>query len=148
MNNFYKENKVTFQLSKLAFFFIAIFAFYIQFHGKVSPGGGFQSGITLAILFIIYELLFYTIDQNPKKQIKDIVFIILATSGVLIYAFTGFACFLFLGSLFDYSFLNKNSILGQQIGIFCIESGVGLAVFGSMMTIYRSLLREVILSKN
>ncbi len=140
MNNFYKENIVIFQLFKISFIFIILFAFYLQFHGKVSPGGGFQSGIVMSILFIIYELVFFVIDKKPEKIIDVKVFIYFATIGVLCYAFTGLICVFFNGNIFDYSVLNKNHILGQQIGIFGIETGVGLTVFGSMMVIYKSLI--------
>ena len=140
---FYKENIVISQLFKLGYLFIIIFAFYIQFHGKVSPGGGFQSGIVLAILFITYELLFSFIDKKPTKIITDNIFINIATIGVLCYALTGFLCVCFGGNIFDYRVLHKNIITGQQIGIFCIETGVGLAVFGSMMIIFRSLFNQI-----
>ena len=117
---FYRENIVISQLFKLGYLFIIIFAFYIQFHGKVSPGGGFQSGIVLAILFITHEMLFSFIGKKPTTIITDNFFIYIATTGVLCYALTGFLCVFFGGNIFDYSVLNKNIITGQQIGIFCI----------------------------
>jgi multicomponent Na+:H+ antiporter subunit B len=140
---FYKENIVISQLFKLGYLFIIIFAFYVQFHGKVSPGGGFQSGIVLAILLITYELLFSFIGKKPTKIITDNIFIYIAIIGVLCYALTGFLCVCFGGNIFDYSVLHKNIITGQQIGIFCIETGVGLTVFGSMMIIFRSLFNQI-----
>jgi len=37
---------------------IALFAFYVQFHGDYGPGGGFQAGVILAASVILYALIF------------------------------------------------------------------------------------------
>ena len=42
-------------ISKLLVPFIALFAFYVQFHGDFGPGGGFQAGVILASAVILYE---------------------------------------------------------------------------------------------
>ena len=41
-------------ISKLLIPFIALFAFYVQFHGDFGPGGGFQAGVILAAAIILY----------------------------------------------------------------------------------------------
>ena len=45
-------------ISKLLIPFIALFAFYVQFHGDFGPGGGFQAGVILAAAIILYCLIF------------------------------------------------------------------------------------------
>jgi len=45
-------------ISKLLVPFIALFAFYVQFHGDFGPGGGFQAGVILASAVILYALIF------------------------------------------------------------------------------------------
>ena len=35
---------------------IALFAFYVQFHGEYGPGGGFQAGVILSASIILYAL--------------------------------------------------------------------------------------------
>ena len=37
---------------------IALFGFYVQFHGEYGPGGGFQAGVILAASVILYALIF------------------------------------------------------------------------------------------
>ena len=37
---------------------IMLFAFYVQFHGDFSPGGGFQAGVIMAVAFILYGIVF------------------------------------------------------------------------------------------
>ena len=41
-------------ISKFLVPFIALFAFYVQFHGDFGPGGGFQAGVILAAAVILY----------------------------------------------------------------------------------------------
>ena len=45
-------------ISKFLVPFIALFAFYVQFHGDFGPGGGFQAGVILASAVILYALIF------------------------------------------------------------------------------------------
>jgi multicomponent Na+:H+ antiporter subunit B len=37
---------------------ILMFALYVQFHGEIGPGGGFQAGVIFAAAFILYALVF------------------------------------------------------------------------------------------
>jgi multicomponent Na+:H+ antiporter subunit B len=124
--------------------FIFIFAFYIQFHGKISPGGGFQSGIVLAVGFMIHDAILLISSSQKDFIIKDYVAHYIAGFGVLIYALTGLVCFFFGGKIFEYAVLHINLNTAQQIGIFGIETGVCVAVFGSMLTIYLALRKYAI----
>ena len=45
-------------ITKLLVGTIILFAFYVQFHGDFSPGGGFQAGVIMAVAFIIYGVVF------------------------------------------------------------------------------------------
>jgi len=45
-------------ISKFLIPLIALFAFYVQFHGDYGPGGGFQAGVILAASVILYALIF------------------------------------------------------------------------------------------
>ena len=53
-----KENIILRVLAKLLIPFILLFAFYVQFHGDYSPGGGFQAGVIFSAGFIMYTLIF------------------------------------------------------------------------------------------
>ena len=45
---------------------IMLFAFYVQFHGDYSPGGGFQAGVIMAVGIIIYGIVF---DMEHAKKV-------------------------------------------------------------------------------
>ena len=47
-------------VTKMLVGLIILYAFYVQFHGDFSPGGGFQAGIIIAVAFILYGLVFRT----------------------------------------------------------------------------------------
>ncbi|MFN7038447.1 MAG: Na(+)/H(+) antiporter subunit B [Alphaproteobacteria bacterium] len=118
--------------------FIIIYAFYIQFHGESSPGGGFQAGAILASAFILHTIIFninYTLKVLSMRFLK-----ITASIGVLTYVFVGIIPVLYGGNFLDYSYLNSNKLLGQKIGIMVIELGVGITVFSVIMIIFFSFI--------
>jgi len=114
---------------------IILFAFYVQFHGDFSPGGGFQAGVIMAVAFILYGIVF---GLNKVKQVFPpwLVHKMIAL-GVLLYAGTGVAS-LFLGySFLDYDAFNPHHPShGQHWGILAVELGVGITVTGVMVAIY------------
>lgn len=123
---------------------ILIFGFYIQFHGEVSPGGGFQSGIIFAIPFIAYILLYGNSTNQGAYLIESGLFKNIGCCGVLIYLFTGVLTNLMGGKFLEYAILASEAHRAQQIGIFVIETGVCLAVFGAMLTIFISIYKFAI----
>ena len=122
-------------IAKLLISTIILFAFYVQFHGDYSPGGGFQAGVIMAAAFVFYGLVF----GLDKAQMVFPPWLVhkLAALGVLIYAGTGIVS-LFLG----YNFLDYNAFdphhpsHGQHYGILWVELGVGVTVTGVMVAIY------------
>ena len=114
---------------------IILFAFYVQFHGDFSPGGGFQAGVIMAVAFIIYGVVF-GLDEVQQVFPAWIVHKLLAL-GVLIYAGTGFVS-LFLGySFLDYgAFTPAHPVHGQHYGILAVKLGVGVTVTGVMVAVY------------
>ncbi|ACT69031.1 multisubunit Na+/H+ antiporter, MnhB subunit [Neorickettsia risticii str. Illinois] len=114
---------------------IILFAVYIQVHGEISPGGGFQAGVLLAASLITYSLVF-GLDSllhflGPKTLIRQ------GAAGALIYLSTGLAPLLQNASFLQHSHIIKSlPLLSQEIGIFVLELGVGLTVFSSIFTIY------------
>jgi multicomponent Na+:H+ antiporter subunit B len=114
--------------------FIILYAFYIQFHGEYSPGGGFQAGVIAASAFIAYALG-YDLDFATKKLSLRFL-TILAAIGVLLYASVGVATMLLGGYFLEYTVLLENQKSAQQLGIVVIELGVGITVFAVMMIIF------------
>ena len=115
---------------------IMILAVYIQINGDYSPGGGFQAGVILASAMILCHMIFGC-SIISLKALR-----ILAAFGVLLYAGTGIAAMLCNGEFLNYSVLARDSVLGQNIGIFLIELGVGITVYSVMFMIYLTYDRE------
>ena len=122
-------------VTKMLVGLIILYAFYVQFHGDFSPGGGFQAGIIIAVAFILYGLVF---GQNAVYQTLPpwVVHKILAL-GVLIYIGTGLATMALGGAFLDYGvFAPHHPSHGQHWGILAVELGVGITVAGVMISIY------------
>ena len=112
-----------------------LFAFYVQFHGDYSPGGGFQSGVIMAVGIIIYGIVF---DMEHAKKVLPPWFVHkMLAFGVLLYTFTGVISFFRGQNFLDYSALSPHSPThGQHYGILIIELGVGITVSGVMIAIF------------
>lgn len=129
-----KQNLILRVIAKYLFPVIALFAFYVQFHGDLGPGGGFQAGVILSVAFIFYALVFGL--KTTKKILPPRVLRILASTGVLIYAGTGVATILMGGNFLDYDLLSLIPIEGQHIGIMIVELGIGITVSAVMLMIF------------
>ncbi len=114
---------------------IMLFAFYVQFHGDFSPGGGFQAGVIMAVAFILYGIVF-SLD-SVKRVFPPWLVHKLVALGVLLYAATGVLS-MFLGySFLDYdAFVPSHPSSGQHYGILAVELGVGITVTAVMVAIY------------
>ena len=121
-------------VAKLLIPFIVLFAAYVQFHGDLGPGGGFQAGVIVAAGIIFYGLI-YGLETTRKVVPSSVVETMLA-SGVLIYAGTGLAGILFGGNYLDYFVLDSDPVHGQHRGIFWVEVGVAITVAGVMLKIF------------
>ena len=129
-----KHNLLLRVITKYFFPVIALFAFYVQFHGDYGPGGGFQAGVILSVAFIFYTLVFGL--DTAESVLPPHVLRILASAGVLIYACTGVATMIMGGNFLDYDLLSLKPVQGQHIGIMVIEFGVGITVWAVMMIIF------------
>lgn len=115
--------------------FILLYGLYVQFHGEYSPGGGFQAGVICAAAFIIHAL---SNDIEATASILPARIAFAGTAaGVLIYGFTGVVCMFAGGGFLEYGVLLEDSVAGQHLGMFLIETGVGVTVFSVMVsTVY------------
>ena len=129
-----KHNLILRLIAKYLFPIIALFAFYVQFHGDYGPGGGFQAGVILSVGFIFYAMVFglKTVHQVVPMSLLRI----LASSGVLIYGGTGVATMLMGGNFLDYDLLSQDPVSGQHLGILLVEAGVGITVSSVMLIIF------------
>ncbi|MEQ1782054.1 MAG: DUF4040 domain-containing protein [Hyphomonadaceae bacterium] len=137
--------------AKLLIPMIALYAFYVQFHGDLGPGGGFQAGVILSVAVILHALVFglrETVRAIPAKLARTV-----ATLGVILYAGVGVTCIINGGGFLDYDHLFSSKVeamippgllgdpnaphhWGQHFGIFFVELGVLLTVAATMVTIF------------
>ena len=121
-------------VAKLFIPFMLLFALYVQFHGELGPGGGFQAGVIIAAAIIFYALIFGLPDA--RRLLPDAVVETMMAAGVLIYAGVGVAGVLLGGNYLDYFVLDSNPVHGQERGIFWIEVGVAVTVSGVMLKVF------------
>ena len=121
-------------ISKLLIPLIALFAFYVQFHGDYGPGGGFQAGVILAASVILYALVFGL--KAAKRAFPPRLIRIGMTIGVLLYGGTGVVTWFLGGEFLNYSVLAHDASHGQHYGILAIELGVLVTVTTVMIAIF------------
>lgn len=121
-------------VTKLLFPFILLFGLYVQFHGELGPGGGFQAGVIVAAAIILYGLIFglRAAQQVAPRRLVEV----LIPLGVLIYASVGVLGLLLGGNYLDYFVLDPDPVHGQERGIFWVEIGVLITVSSTMVAIY------------
>ena len=119
---------------KLLLPFIMVFGFFVQFHGEISPGGGFQAGVIIGAALILYAIMFgldLAMRVVSVRAVEKLVCL-----GVLLYMGTGFAGMVLGGNFLDYNVLSYDPIKGQHLGIILIELGVLFTVAGTMIAIF------------
>lgn len=126
----------------MLFPYIFVYGIYVQMHGEIGPGGGFQAGVLIAAAFILHSLLFG--PAGTKRLLPSWLVDLAMCGGILLYVGTGLAC-LFLGGYFlDYSVLiPADPAAGEVLGITLVELGVGLTVAAVILTIVRKIHGEV-----
>lgn len=126
--------------TKLILPFILLFAIYVQLHGDYGPGGGFQAGVIAAAVVILVAITFgHSAARRiaPRGLVERMV-----PLGVLIYAGTGVASFLFGGNYLDYGVLSHDPIHGHHLGIFVVELGVAVTVSGTMVALFYAFVER------
>lgn len=128
------HNLVLRAVAKILIPFVLLFALYVQFHGELGPGGGFQAGVIFAAAFILYALVF-GLDAVHAVASPGLLRV-LSALGVLLFAGVGLAGIFAGGNFLDYGVLVHDPIAGQHLGIFLIELGVGITVAAVMIIIF------------
>ncbi len=121
-------------VSKLLIMFMILFGLYVQFHGDFGPGGGFQAGVIIAAAIIFYGIIYGLPEARavvPSRWVESMI-----AAGVLLYAGVGVAGLLLGGNYLDYFVLDQDPVAGQHRGIFWVEAGVLITVFGVMLKIF------------
>ena len=123
--------------------FIQLFALYVIIHGHYGPGGGFQGGVLLAVSIILQRL--YLGNKVAYQKLSPKLALALAATGMLIFGLSGIVPMIFGGAFLDYGNLPFFWVHGAELralGILIVEIGIGLAVFGTLVLIFDSLVGE------
>lgn len=122
--------------------FIALFGFYIITHGHLTPGGGFQGGVILAAISIIFSIVYGSAFDYRRysPQTKTA----LETLGALTFLAIGLA-----GIVLEGSFLANLGFLTAETGslisagsIPYINLGVGFKVGAGLAIIFYSMIQK------
>ena len=122
--------------------FIQIFAIYVIIHGHCGPGGGFQGGVLLAVSIVLTRLALGKEVSYQKFPPK--LAVVLAATGMLLYILVGLIPMATGGLFLDYEHLPIPWLSGANlrfVGIFIVECGIGLAVFGTLVLIFDNLVQ-------
>ncbi|WP_371397534.1 Na(+)/H(+) antiporter subunit B [Fretibacter rubidus] len=121
-------------VSKFLIPLIALYGFYVHFHGDYGPGGGFQAGVIIAASVILYALIF-GIDA-AKKAVPPSAVRVGMSLGVLLYGGTGVVTWMLGAEYLNYGVLSYDPSHGQHYGILAVELGVLFAVASVMLAIF------------
>lgn len=129
-----KDDLILRVIAKLLMPFILVFALYVQFHGELGPGGGFQAGVITAAAIVFYAVIFGL--PAARRLLPDAIVESMVAAGVLVYAGVGLAGLLLGGNYLDYFVLDPDPVHGQERGIFWVEAGVAITVSGVMLKVF------------
>lgn len=121
-------------ISKLLIPAIALFAFYVQFHGDFGPGGGFQAGVILAVAVILYALIFGI--EEARRAVPTWLVRAGCAAGVALFAGVGVATLLGGEAYLDYDAFGHEHHHGQHLGILLVELGVLITVASVMLAVF------------
>lgn len=121
--------------------FIQLYGLYVLVHGHYSPGGGFQGGVIFASSYILVAVSYdlrTMVAQMDERRVG-----LMSVAGVLIFFGIGFISLAHGSAFLDYAELTK--YLGtpeadsRYMGVFFVETGVGLTVTAAMVQIFKLL---------
>lgn len=122
-------------MAKIMIPFILLYAFYVQFHGDYSPGGGFQAGVIFAAAVILYTLIFHV--KEAERAVRPTAVRVIGALGLLLYAGVGVVTLFLGGDYLEYGVLDDHDpVHGQHLGILLVELGVGICVAAIMISIF------------
>ena len=122
--------------------FIALFGFYVITHGHLTPGGGFQGGVILASISIIFSIVYGSAFDYRRysPQTKTA----LETGGALTFLGMGLA-----GVVMEGAFLQNLGFLTAETGTLIsagsipyINIGVGFKVGAGLAIIFYSMIQK------
>lgn len=135
------ENPIVEGVSRLMVPFIQIFSLYVITHGHYGPGGGFQGGVILAAGMMLLRLTLG--EEYEHRRFPPELAVALGSIGILIFAVTGLVPLAMGGEFLDYAYLPVPGSFGAElryVGILIVEIGIGMSVWGILVTLFDHLL--------
>lgn len=119
---------------------ILLWGLYVLVHGALGPGGGFQAGVILAAGFILYTAAFGL--RETKKILTMEQVMVIASTGLFIYAGVGVLAIAFGGRFLEYGVipLGHSPAEASKYGIEIVEVGIGLTVMAIMISIFYDII--------
>lgn len=120
--------------------FVALYGLYVVAHGHYGPGGGFVGGAIVAVAAIL--LCLTTREKVVARMLPRRLGPVASGLGALLYLAVGSVPMLSGGAFLDHGLVGHSflaPVRSRYLMIMAIEIAVGLAVFGSMLTIFDQL---------
>lgn len=137
------QNPVVEGVSRLVVPFNLMFALYVITHGHYGPGGGFQGGVILAASMMLLRLALG--EEYEHRRFSPTFATFVAAVGMLIYALAGLLPIAWGGRFLEYAYLPIPGLSSAELryhGILIVETGVGMVVWGTLVTLFDHLLGE------
>ena len=136
------QNMVVIQSCRLVIPIMQLFALYVIAHGHHSPGGGFQGGVILGSSFILWAIARNLPTALRRMSSRKVV--ILACTGILIYAGIGLLCQVLGSNFLDYQILHlvlpdTGPVMARSHAMLGVEIGVAFTVSAIMFGLYACL---------
>ncbi|MFW5998494.1 MAG: hydrogen gas-evolving membrane-bound hydrogenase subunit E [Bacillota bacterium] len=122
--------------------FIFLYSLYLITHAHLSPGGGFQGGVILGAISIIFCIVYGS--EFDYRRYSPKMKTVLETGGALIFVLMGI-----LGIIFENGFLDNLNFIGGETGslisagsIPIINLGIGFKVGAGLAIIFYSMIQK------
>ena len=135
------ENPVVEGVARLMVPLIQIFGLYVITHGHYGPGGGFQGGVILAASLLLLRLTLG--EEYEHRRFPPRLAILLATSGMLLFVLVGLLPLGRGAPYLNYAYLPIPGLAepeARYLGILIVEIGIGMAVWGTLVTLFDHLV--------
>jgi len=132
----YTESTVIMTTVRILAPFVLTFGLFVMFHGADSSGGGFQGGAIVAATILMIAFAFGI--EPTRRWFLNWIVVVLASGGVLAFAFIGLGPLLLGGNFLEYA--AYESALGwkkaTKYGIEGVELGIGAIVAGAISGLF------------
>lgn len=128
--------------------FVFLFSLYIIAHGHLSPGGGFQGGVILGSISIIFSIVYGSAFDYRKFSPQSKI--LLETGGALLFVLAGL-----MGMVLETGFLDNLNFINKEAGsllsagsIPVINLGIGFKVGAGLAIIFYSMIQKTFLEES